>query len=54
MKRIHVSGQSTVEYVVVLLLAVIVLVSGDPSPLERIFDAIKEAYERFTHAMSMP
>jgi uncharacterized protein (UPF0333 family) len=45
-------GQISVEYIVILVLVVLVLINGDPSPIERFFDAIKEAYERFTYAMS--
>lgn len=47
-------GQSTIEYIIITLLVVIVLVNGNPSPLERFFTAIKEAYERFSFAMSQP
>ena len=45
-------GQVAVEYILILVLVVLLLINGDPSPLERVFDAIKEAYERFTYAMS--
>ena len=47
-------GQSTWEYIIVLALVVMVLVNGNPSPLERFFDAMKEAYARFSYAMSLP
>ena len=47
-------GQSTVEYLVITLLVVIVLINGNPSPIERFFDAIKEAYAKFSYAMSQP
>lgn len=46
------TGQISLEYIVILVLVVLVLINGDPSPIERFFDAIKEAYERFTYAMS--
>ena len=45
-------GQSSVEYVIVLALVVMVLVNGNPSPLQEFFDAVKHAYQRFTYAMS--
>lgn len=54
MHRSYQRGQSTIEYVIVLVFAVLVLINGDPSPLEMFFDALKEAYQRFTNAMSMP
>lgn len=47
-------GQSTIEYLVITLLVVIVLINGNPSPIERFFDAIKEAYAKFSYAMSQP
>lgn len=45
-------GQSSVEYLIVLALVVMVLVNGNPSPLQQFFDAIKGAYQRFSYAMS--
>jgi hypothetical protein len=53
-RRARQRGQSTVEYIIITVLVVIVLVNGNPSPLERFFDAIKEAYARFSYAMSQP
>ena len=47
-------GQSMVEYLIVLLLFVLALTAGPRSPLERLFEAFGDRYERFTHAMSMP
>jgi uncharacterized protein (UPF0333 family) len=49
---IRCSGQISVEYVLILVLVVLLLINGDPSPVERFFDAIKGAYARFTYAMS--
>lgn len=50
--RARVRGQSALEYVIVLALVVMVLVNGNPSPLQQFFDAVKGAYQRFTYAMS--
>jgi len=47
-------GQSAVEYLLVLMLFVLVLTAGPDSPLEQLFEAVGERYQRFTHAMSMP
>ncbi len=47
-------GQSTIEYLIISVLVVIVLINGNPSPVERFFTAIKEAYARFSYAMSQP
>lgn len=51
MKRIR--GSVNVEYLVVLGLVVMVLFNGNPSPLEQMADAFKQAYARFTNAMSV-
>ncbi len=47
-------GQSTVEYLVIGVLMLVLLINGNPSPIERFFDAMKTAYQRFSHAMSLP
>ncbi len=47
-------GQSLVEYLVVLMLFVLALTAGPHSPLEHLFEAFGDRYERFTHAMSLP
>jgi Flp pilus assembly pilin Flp len=52
MKRRRTRGQSSVEYLIIVALVVMVLVNGNPSPLEQFFDAVKSAYQRFTFAMS--
>ncbi len=54
MARRSTRGQSMVEYLVVLMLFVLALTAGPQSPLERLFEAFGDRYERFTHAMSMP
>jgi Flp pilus assembly pilin Flp len=46
-------GQSSVEYLLILVLVAVLLINGNLSPLEQFFDAIKHAYERFTYAMSV-
>jgi Flp pilus assembly pilin Flp len=46
------TGQSSVEYLIIVALVVMVLVNGNPSPLQQFFDAVKNAYQRFTYAMS--
>jgi Flp pilus assembly pilin Flp len=45
-------GQSSVEYLIIVALVVMVLVNGNPSPLQQFFDAVKNAYQRFTYALS--
>jgi Flp pilus assembly pilin Flp len=48
------AGATSVEYLVISVLVVIVLINGNPSPLERFFDAMKTAYAKFSYAMSLP
>jgi hypothetical protein len=48
------AGSIHVEYLVIFVLVVLVLINGDPSPLERFCDAIKLAYAKFCYAMSLP
>jgi len=48
------SGAVSIEYLVIFILVVLVLINGNPSPLERFFDAIKLAYAKFSYAMSLP
>jgi Flp pilus assembly pilin Flp len=50
--RASARGQSNVEYLIIVALVVMVLVNGNPSPLQQFFDAMKGAYQRFTYAMS--
>ncbi len=50
---VPVRGQSSVEYLIIVALVVMVLVNGNPSPLQQFFDAMKGAYQRFTYALSV-
>lgn len=54
MRRGKQRGQSVTEYLIVLMLFVLALTAGPDSPLERLFEALGDRYQRFTHAMSMP
>jgi hypothetical protein len=47
-------GQSSVEYLIIGVLVLVVLINGNPSPIERFFDAMKAAYQRFSHSISLP
>jgi hypothetical protein len=47
-------GQSSVEYLIIGALLLVLLINGNPSPIERFFDAMKTAYQRFSSAMSVP
>lgn len=47
-------GQSTLEYLIVLMLVGISLTAGPRSSLEQIFRAIGEHYVRLTDALSRP
>ena len=47
-------GQSITEYLLVAALLVMALAAGPGSALERLFDALGERYERFTHEASRP
>lgn len=48
------TGQSAVEYLVVLSLLGFALVSGPDSALERLFRAFFDQYASFGYAMSRP
>jgi len=48
------AGATSIEYLVISVLVVLVLINGNPSPLERFFDAMKTAYAKFSYAMSLP
>jgi Flp pilus assembly pilin Flp len=50
--RSRIRGQSSIEYLIIVALVVMVLVNGNPSPLQQFFDAIKGAYQKFSYAMS--
>jgi hypothetical protein len=47
-------GQSSVEYLIIGVVLLVLLINGNPSPIERFFDAMKTAYQRFSHSMSLP
>lgn len=46
-------GQSTIEYVVVLLVGVIVLVSGNDPPIQKLAVAIRDYYTDYSYAISV-
>lgn len=48
------SGQSLVEYLVVLSLVCLALAAGPNSPLERLFNALGDRYQRFSTEVSRP
>lgn len=54
MNRLRSRGQSIVEYLLVVALFVLAIAAGPSSPLEALFDAVAERYERFTETISMP
>jgi hypothetical protein len=47
------AGQSTVEYIVVLLFGVIVLVSGEEPPIQKLALAIRDYYTDYSYAISI-
>jgi hypothetical protein len=49
-----VSGQSAVEYLLVLSVLALALTIGLDSPLEQLFRAFAQRYQGFSHAMSRP
>lgn len=51
--RSRTHGQSTVEYLVVLLFGVIVLVTGDNPPIQRLATAIRDYYTDYSYAISI-
>lgn len=52
--RAREAGQGMTEYLLVGSLIGLVLVLGDPSPLETLVRAIQQAYGRYTMALSLP
>ncbi len=48
------TGQSAVEYLVVVALLALALTVGPDSALELLFRAVDERYQMFTYAMSRP
>jgi Flp pilus assembly pilin Flp len=53
--RRNTGGQAMTEYTVVLALTVVALVLAalEPSPLDALLDAIRQAYLAFSYAISM-
>ncbi len=53
--RRNTGGQAMTEYTIVLALTVVALVLAalDPSPLDALLDAIRQAYLAFSYAISM-
>lgn len=47
------AGQSFMEYLVVTLVAVVALASGNPSPLSMLSEAIQKHYTDYSFAMSI-
>lgn len=47
------AGQSFMEYIVVTLVAVVALTSGNPSPLSMLGDAIAKYYTDYSFAISI-
>lgn len=45
-------GQSTVEYLVVLMFGVMVLVTGNDPPIQQLARALQEYYTDYSYAMS--
>jgi len=54
MNRVRSRGQSIVEYLLVVALFVLAITAGPASPLESLFAAIADRYQRFTESISMP
>ncbi|MFA7667409.1 MAG: hypothetical protein WCY32_14970 [Burkholderiaceae bacterium] len=48
------AGQATTEYLIVLALVGLVLAAGPDSPLELLFEAIGDYYQRFGDQLSRP
>ena len=46
-------GQSTIEYLIVLMVAVIVLVVGDDPPIQKLAGAIRDYYTDYSYAISI-
>lgn len=46
-------GQSTIEYLVVLMVGVIVLVTGSDPPIQKLATAIREYYTDYSYAISV-
>jgi hypothetical protein len=51
--RKKMSGQSFIEYLVVLMMGVIILVTGDDPPIKKLASAIHEYYTDYSYAISI-
>ncbi len=51
--RRRMKGQSLIEYLVVLTLGVIVLVTGTDPPIQKLATAIREYYTDYSYAISI-
>lgn len=51
--RRRTGGQSTIEYVIVLLVGVIVLVTGENPPIQKLAGAIRDYYTDYSYAISI-
>ncbi len=47
------AGQAMIEYLVVLMVGVIVLVTGNDPPIQKLATAIKEYYTDYSYAISI-
>lgn len=52
-KRRRTNGQSLIEYLVVLTLGVIVLVTGTDPPIQKLATAVREYYTDYSYAISI-
>lgn len=51
--RRRMRGQSFIEYLVVLMVGVIVLVTGSDPPIQKLASAIREYYTDYSYAISI-
>lgn len=51
--RRRISGQSLIEYLVVLMVGVIVLVTGSDPPIQKLATAIRGYYTDYSYAISI-
>lgn len=52
--RCRSGGQTIVEYLLVVALFALAITTGPHSPLEALFDAFADRYQRFTETISTP
>lgn len=53
-QRARPAGQAAIEYLIVVALLALALTIGPQSPLEQLFRAVADRYERFSYALSRP